>query len=152
MTQALLGRDLTAYGEGSQTRSFCFVSDLIRGIVLLSRSSEHLPVNIGNPVEWTIAECAQAVLEVVKSRSEIVHYPLPVDDPTRRCPDISKARAVLGWEPSIEFCEGLRLSREYLVKAIRSEEPSRQITTGDAGKFEPSTALWEAQLSTGEFV
>ena len=155
MTQALLGRDLTVYGDGSQTRSFCFVSDLIRGIVLLSRSSEHLPVNVGNPVEWTVAECAQAVLKVVKSRSQIVHHPLPVDDPTRRCPDISKARAILSWEPRIELREGLRLSLEYFVKAVRTEEPLGQITAVhhggvEHGTVETSTALWEAQLSTGD--
>ena len=96
MMQAIQGEDLTIYGDGSQTRSFCYVSDLIAGILLLSRSEEHSPVNIGNPEEWTIAECAQAVLEVTGSRSEIRHEPLPQDDPTRRRPDITKARELLG--------------------------------------------------------
>ena len=99
MMQAIQGEDLTIYGDGSQTRSFCYVSDLIAGILLLSRSEEHSPVNIGNPEEWTIAECAQAVLEVTGSRSEIRHEPLPQDDPTRRRPDITKARELLGWSP-----------------------------------------------------
>jgi dTDP-glucose 4,6-dehydratase len=117
VSQALRGEDLTIYGDGTQTRSFCYVSDLIRGIILLSRSDEHLPVNIGNPVEWTIAECAQTVLRVVKSNSKVVYRLLPVDDPTRRRPDITKARTILGWEPTIQFEEGLRLSLDYFSKA-----------------------------------
>jgi dTDP-glucose 4,6-dehydratase len=97
--QALRGDPLTIYGDGSQTRSFCYVDDLIEGILRLSRSEEHLPVNIGNPGEFTILECAQAVLEVTGSKSELRFEALPEDDPTRRCPDIAKARALLGWEP-----------------------------------------------------
>lgn len=117
LTQALRGQDLTIYGDGSQTRSFCFVSDLIRGILLLSRSDEHLPVNIGNPVEWTIAECAQEILSLVQSSSRIAYEPLPVDDPTRRRPDITRARTILGWEPKIPLREGLRLSLDYFASA-----------------------------------
>src|SRR5277367_2454848 len=92
MIQALKGQDLTLYGDGLQTRSFCYVSDLIRGILTLSRSDEHLPVNIGNPFEFTIAECAQIVLSVVGSSSKLSYRPLPTDDPMRRRPDITKAR------------------------------------------------------------
>src|ERR1700758_2423152 len=99
MMQALQGQPLTIYGDGSQTRSFCYVSDLIDGILRLSRSSEHLPVNIGNPVEWTILECAHEVLSVTGSRSEIIRLPLPQDDPMRRRPDITRAGTLLGWEP-----------------------------------------------------
>jgi dTDP-glucose 4,6-dehydratase len=113
LMQALRGDPLTIYGDGSQTRSFCYVDDLIEGIVRLSHSDEHLPVNIGNPGEFTILECAQAVLEVTGSRSPLVFKPLPVDDPTRRCPDISKARTLLGWEPRIALKEGLAKSLEY---------------------------------------
>ena len=113
MIQALRGDPLTIYGDGSQTRSFCFVSDLIDGIVRLSRSEEHLPVNIGNPNEWTILECAKEVLSVTGSKSEIVLKPLPQDDPTRRRPDITKARTLLGWEPKIQLREGLEKSLEY---------------------------------------
>ena len=118
MIQALRGEPLTIYGDGSQTRSFCYVSDLIDGIVCLSRSEEHLPVNIGNPIEWTIAECAKEVLAVTGSNSEIVQKPLPQDDPTRRRPDITRARTLLGWEPKIQLREGLERSLEYFRSSL----------------------------------
>jgi dTDP-glucose 4,6-dehydratase len=118
MVQALRGEPLTIYGDGSQTRSFCYVSDLIEGIVLLSRSQEHLPVNIGNPDEWTILECAQEILAITGSRSEIILKPLPQDDPTRRRPDITKARTILGWEPKIKLSQGLEKSLEYFRSCI----------------------------------
>src|SRR5580698_1145178 len=111
--QALRGESLTVYGDGSQTRSFCYVDDLIEGILRLSRSSEHLPVNVGNPNEFTILECAQAVLAATNSKSELRFEPLPQDDPTRRRPDISKARTLLGWEPKITLVEGLTRSLPY---------------------------------------
>lgn len=113
MIQALEEKDLTIYGDGSQTRSFCYVSDLIAGVLLLSRSSEHLPVNVGNPEEWTIGECARAVLDVTGSHSKIRYEPLPEDDPTRRRPDITKAKTLLGWQPKIGLREGLALSLDY---------------------------------------
>ena len=113
MIQALQGNPLTIYGDGSQTRSFCYVSDLIDGIVRLSRSQEHLPVNIGNPDEWTILECAREVVAITGTKSEIVFKPLPQDDPTRRRPDITKARTLLGWEPKISLNQGLQKSLEY---------------------------------------
>ena len=113
MMQALRGEPLTVYGDGSQTRSFCYVDDLIEGIVLLSRSEEHLPVKIGNPVEFTILECAKAVLEVTGSESKLIYVDLPVDDPTRRRPDITKARTLLGWEPRIGLKEGLEKSLAF---------------------------------------
>ncbi|HEU4635244.1 MAG TPA: UDP-glucuronic acid decarboxylase family protein [Edaphobacter sp.] len=118
MIQALQGQPLTIYGDGSQTRSFCYVSDLIDGIVRLSKSEEHLPVNIGNPTEWTIAECAKEVLAVTGSESEIVYKPLPQDDPTRRRPDITRARTLLGWEPKIQLREGLERSLEYFRASV----------------------------------
>jgi len=118
MIQALREEPLTIYGDGSQTRSFCFVSDLIDGIVRLSRSDEHLPVNIGNPNEWTILECAKEILSVTGSRSEIVRKPLPQDDPTRRRPDITKAQTLLGWEPKIQLREGLENSLAYFKACI----------------------------------
>ena len=113
MVQALKGEDLTIYGEGDQTRSFCYVSDEISGILGLSRTDEHMPVNVGNPCEWTILECAAAVLRVTGSKSRIVHRPLPQDDPLQRQPDISKAKRLFGWEPKIDLEIGLRLSLDY---------------------------------------
>jgi len=113
MMQALRGEPLTIYGDGSQTRSFCYCSDLIEGIVLLARSAEHEPVNVGNPVEWTILECAKEVQALVGSHCEIVFKPLPQDDPTRRKPDITRARTLLGWEPKVMLAEGLARSLEY---------------------------------------
>jgi dTDP-glucose 4,6-dehydratase len=108
MRQALDGEPLTIFGDGSQTRSFCYVDDLIRGLVLLAESGEHLPVNLGNPGEFTILELAEAVLRVTGSRSEIVFEALPIDDPQIRQPDIMRARELLGWSPEIELEEGLR--------------------------------------------
>ncbi len=105
--QALEGTPLTVFGDGSQTRSFCYVDDLIRGLRLLMLSGEHLPVNIGNPRELTLLELAEAVLKVTGSESKIVNEALPVDDPQVRQPDITRARLVLGWEPEVELEEGL---------------------------------------------
>jgi dTDP-glucose 4,6-dehydratase len=117
MKQALRGEDLTVYGDGSQTRSFCYVSDEVDGFIRLSKSSEHLPVNIGNPTEFTILECAKRVLAVTGSKSAIGYEPLPQDDPKQRCPDITKARTLLGWEPKIDLETGLRMSLEYFRQA-----------------------------------
>jgi dTDP-glucose 4,6-dehydratase len=118
--QALRGEPLTIYGDGSQTRSFCYVDDLIEGILLLSRSDEHLPVNIGNPDEFTILECARAVLEVTGSKSELRFQALPEDDPALRCPDITKARTLLGWEPRIGLKEGLAMSLDFFRSKVFS--------------------------------
>jgi len=120
MMQALRGDPLTVYGDGSQTRSFCFVNDLIDGIARLSRSEEHLPVNIGNPDEFTILKCAQAVLEVTGSKSELRFDALPEDDPTRRRPDITKARTLLGWEPKVTLREGLVKSLDFFKSKVRA--------------------------------
>jgi len=106
--QALGNEPLTVFGDGSQTRSFCYVDDLIRGLVLLARSGEHLPVNIGNPQELSLLELAQTVIRVTGSKSEIVYEALPVDDPQVRQPDITRARQLLGWEPQVTLEEGLR--------------------------------------------
>jgi dTDP-glucose 4,6-dehydratase len=123
MMQALRGEPLTVYGDGMQTRSFCYVSDLIDGILRLSESGEHTPVNIGNPVEFTMIECAREVLNVTGSKSEIVYRPLPQDDPTRRRPDITKARTLLGWQPMVPLREGLEKSLAYF-RACVAAEPS----------------------------
>jgi len=118
MKQALRGEDLTVYGDGKQTRSFCYVSDEIDGFIRMAKSSEAGPVNIGNPHEFTILECAQRVLAVTGSKSRIAFEPLPQDDPKQRCPDISKARRLLGWEPKVQLEEGLKLSLEYFRQAL----------------------------------
>jgi dTDP-glucose 4,6-dehydratase len=121
MMQALAGKPITIYGDGLQTRSFCYVSDLIDGILRLSEFSEHTPVNIGNPVEFTMLECAQQILSVTSSKSEITFAPLPQDDPTRRRPDITKARTLLKWEPKVSLREGLEKSLAYFQACIAAE-------------------------------
>src|SRR5271165_5781085 len=120
MKQALRGEDLTVYGDGLQTRSFCYVSDEVAGIVALSRSDEHLPVNVGNPKEFTMVECAKVVLEVTRSKSQICFKPLPQDDPKQRKPDITKARTLLNWEPKIDLSTGLQLSLDYFRAAVHA--------------------------------
>jgi dTDP-glucose 4,6-dehydratase len=112
LRQALQDKPLTVFGDGSQTRSFCYVDDLIGGLVALAESDVHLPVNIGNPNEKTLLELAETVIEVADSRSEVVFEALPVDDPQVRQPDISRARDLLGWEPEIELRDGLRMTIE----------------------------------------
>lgn len=119
MKQALRGEPLTVYGDGSQTRSFCYVSDEVEGILRLSRSAFHEPVNIGNPGEFTILECAQLVLKVTGSKSPIGYEPLPQDDPKQRRPDITRAQDLLGWTPQIDLETGLRLSLEYFQQAVQ---------------------------------
>jgi len=106
--QALEGKPLTVFGDGTQTRSFCYVDDLIRGLVALAESGEHLPVNLGNPAEFTLNELAEVVLRITGSKSELVYEALPVDDPQVRQPDITRARQLLGWEPKIQLEEGLQ--------------------------------------------
>ncbi len=117
--QALENKPLTVFGDGSQTRSFCYVDDEIRGLYLLATSGEHLPVNIGNPHEMTLLELAEAVVRVTGSKSEIVFEALPVDDPQVRQPDITRARQVLGWEPEVELDEGLVRTLELSAGATR---------------------------------
>ena len=106
--QALDGEPITVFGDGTQTRSFCYVDDLVRGLVLLAESGEHMPVNLGNPNEFTLRDLAQKVLKITGSSSEIVFEALPIDDPQVRQPDITRAKQVLGWEPEVELEEGLR--------------------------------------------
>jgi len=108
LRQALEDKPLTVFGEGAQTRSFCYVDDLIEGLYLLAKSDEHLPVNLGNPGEFTILELAETIIRITGSRSEIVREALPVDDPQIRQPDITRAKEILGWTPKVELEEGLR--------------------------------------------
>jgi nucleoside-diphosphate-sugar epimerase/intein/homing endonuclease len=118
LSQALADRPLTVFGDGSQTRSFCYVDDLVRGLVLLAESGVHEPVNIGNPNEMTLLEMAKVVVELTESRSEIVFEALPVDDPQVRQPDITRARDLLGWEPEVDLREGLARTIEHAVKEL----------------------------------
>ncbi len=116
--QALTGQPITVYGDGQQTRSFCFVSDLIEGIYRLMQSEEHEPVNIGNPQEITILEFAERIRSLLGANVEIVFKPLPQDDPRQRCPDISKARRLLNWQPKVNLEEGLRLTLEFFRRQV----------------------------------
>ena len=122
ITQALRGEDVTVYGEGDQTRSFCFVSDLVRGIIALAESDVNEPVNIGNPAEMTIRQIADAIIGATSSRSQVIRKPLPVDDPKVRQPDITRARALLGWEPEVSLAEGLRKTIDYFRAALTTAE------------------------------
>jgi dTDP-glucose 4,6-dehydratase len=125
--QALENKPLTVFGNGSQTRSFCYVDDLIRGLVLLAESTEHLPVNIGNPEEWTLFELAELVQRLTNTSAEIVFEALPVDDPQVRRPDITRARQLLGWEPQIGIEEGLLRLLEAQEPAARTEVPASPV-------------------------
>jgi dTDP-glucose 4,6-dehydratase len=118
--QALTGQPITVYGDGSQTRSFCYVSDLIEGIYRLMQSGEHTPVNIGNPHEITILEFAERIRALVGSDAPIIFKPLPQDDPRQRCPDISKARRILQWEPRVNLDQGLRVTLDYFRRQVAS--------------------------------
>jgi dTDP-glucose 4,6-dehydratase len=118
ITQALRGEDISVFGDGSQTRSFCFISDLVEGIYRVLMSGETRPVNLGNPQELTILELAKAIVHLTTSRSKIVFTPLPQDDPRRRQPDISRARQLCGWEPKVEFDAGLRETIAYFRQKL----------------------------------
>jgi len=119
--QALRGEDLTMFGDGSQTRSFCYVADLVEGIYRLLMSDYHLPVNIGNPDEITIKEFGEEILKLTGANQKLISKPLPKDDPKQRRPDITKARDILGWEPKVNRAEGLKITFEYF-KSLSSEE------------------------------
>jgi nucleoside-diphosphate-sugar epimerase len=116
--QSIRGEDLTVYGDGSQTRSFCYVDDEIKGILALLDSHERGPINIGNPVEFTMMELSEIVLELTGSKSKIVYRPLPEDDPLQRRPDITKARELLGWEPAVELRDGLVRTIDWFKESL----------------------------------
>jgi dTDP-glucose 4,6-dehydratase len=118
LRQALSEKPVTVFGDGSQTRSFCYVDDLVRGLILLMESGVHEPVNIGNPIEMTLLEMAKTVIELTDSRSEIVFEALPVDDPKVRQPDISRAKDLLGWEPEVDLREGLRKTIDHAMEQL----------------------------------
>lgn len=121
INQAIRNEPITVFGKGQQTRSFCYVSDLIDGIYRLSRSSEHYPVNVGNPHEMTVLQFAEKIIELTGSSSKIIYKPLPQDDPTVRRPDISKAKKILGWEPKVNLEEGLKKTVEYFKAKMERE-------------------------------
>jgi dTDP-glucose 4,6-dehydratase len=123
--QALTGEPITVYGNGKQTRSFCYMSDLIEGIFRLFESNEHEPTNIGNPQEITILEFAERVRALVGTDAPIIFEPLPQDDPKQRCPDISKARRILHWEPKVNLEDGLRRTYDYFRERVTSTPPAR---------------------------
>ena len=125
MKQAFRGEDLTVYGDGTQTRSFCYVKDEVEGFLRLAQCDEHFPVNIGNPEEFTIIDCARRVIEITGSTSRIRYEKLPQDDPKQRKPDITKAKTLLGWEPKIDLETGLRLSLDYFREAVAAEASMR---------------------------
>ncbi|SEW18725.1 dTDP-glucose 4,6-dehydratase [Chitinophaga sp. YR573] len=118
MSQALTGQDLTVFGDGSQTRSFCYVSDLVDGIYRLLLSDYHLPVNIGNPVEISLLEFAEEIIKLTGSKQKIIFQALPKDDPKQRKPDITKAQELLGWSPKIDRAEGLKITYDYFKEAL----------------------------------
>jgi dTDP-glucose 4,6-dehydratase len=118
MAQAIRGEPLTVYGDGSQTRSLCYVSDLVRGVLAALEKADELPVNLGNPQEVTVLELAQTIISLAGSHSKIEFRDLPVDDPRQRRPDISRARAVLGWEPEVALEDGLRKTLEYFRSVV----------------------------------
>jgi dTDP-glucose 4,6-dehydratase len=121
ISQALAGEALTIYGDGSQTRSVQYVDDLIEGIIRLMRSSEWLPINIGNPIEYSVREVAELILKLSGSESKLIYKPLPKDDPKQRCPDIRRAREVLGWEPSVSAEEGLLHTLRWFAKRLAGQ-------------------------------
>jgi dTDP-glucose 4,6-dehydratase len=121
MSQALRDEDLTVFGDGSQTRSFFYISDTVEGLYKLLMSDEHDPVNIGNPSEVTVLQLAREIIELTSTRGKVVFKPLPQDDPKVRRPDISKAQRVLGWEPRVDRQEGLKETVKYFTQKIRGQ-------------------------------
>jgi UDP-glucuronate decarboxylase len=130
IVQALLGNDLTIYGDGSQTRSFCYVDDLIDGLIRLMGSANAVtgPINLGNPTEFTILELASQVIEVVGSRSRVVHRPLPADDPRQRRPDVSRAQEILSWAPRTPLAQGLMNTISYFEDLLRDSSIRTQLS------------------------
>jgi dTDP-glucose 4,6-dehydratase len=118
ISQALLNQDVTVFGDGTQTRSFCYISDLVDGIIRLMLSNENDPINIGNPQEMTIEQIARLIIEMTGSRSQIVYKPLPTDDPKVRQPDITRARTLLGWEPTVTLDQGLGRTIDYFRERV----------------------------------
>ena len=139
LRQAMGGKPITVFGDGAQTRSFCYVDDLVDGLVRLAFSGEHTPVNLGNPSEMSLRELAETIIEVTGSRSEVVYQALPIDDPKVRKPDIAKARRLLHWEPQVELRDGLarvwefeRHNRPHSLTGLPYEKPALETRPADA--------------------
>jgi UDP-glucuronate decarboxylase len=130
IVQALLGRDITMYGDGKQTRSFCYVDDLVDGLMRLMNSADNVtgPINLGNPHEFTMLELATLVIELTGSKSKIVHKPLPQDDPLQRKPNITQAKTVLDWEPKIQLKEGLAKTIAYFDRLIAEPDMKERLS------------------------
>ncbi len=142
LTQALRGEPLTVHGDGTQTRSFCYIDDMVEGIVRLMRSDVHAPVNLGNPEEIRVIDVAHRIVELTRSRSPIVLAPRPQDDPTRRCPDITRARTLLGWEPRVPLRDGLaRTTGWFATRAGARAEPSGDEPRADHGAVDARRAM-----------
>ncbi|MEX0173098.1 UDP-glucuronic acid decarboxylase family protein [Streptomyces sp. LMG1-1-1.1] len=152
ITQALTGEPLTIYGDGKQTRSFCYVDDLVRGLLALIDSSELGPFNLGNPVERTVTELAELVLAMTGSASEVRNHPLPVDDPVRRRPVITRARDVLGWEPEVDIAEGLRRTVAYFAASPDRLRTSAAAIRGGQDETVPLAAVAGPAVSTGQTI
>ena len=133
MIQALRDEDITVYGEGNQTRSFCYVDDLVDGLLRLMETPDNVPVNLGNPSEFTIRQLAETIIALTGSSSKIVNRPLPEDDPRQRCPDISLAKGLLGWTPRVELREGLAKTIEYFDKLLRADAKSELAPVAASG-------------------
>jgi UDP-glucuronate decarboxylase len=148
IVQALQGMDITLYGDGQQTRSFCYVSDLIDGLFALMQSDQIGPINLGNPREFTIAELAEQVIAMTGSKSRIVRLPLPADDPKQRCPDITRARGLLGFEPTVSLAKGLEPTIAYFQRLLmptgRGDQPSTRPLVATEEAYAAALALQAA--------
>ncbi|MFB6840604.1 UDP-glucuronic acid decarboxylase family protein [Streptomyces sp. NPDC056361] len=152
ITQALTGEPLTIYGDGKQTRSFCYVDDLVRGLLALLDSRELGPFNLGNPVERTVTELAELVLAMTGSASEVKYHPLPVDDPVRRRPVITRAREVLGWEPEFDITEGLRRTVAYFAASPDRLRTSAAAIRGGQDETVPLAAVTDPAVPTTQTI
>ncbi|MGY4858833.1 UDP-glucuronic acid decarboxylase family protein [Cryobacterium sp. AP23] len=150
IAQALNGQPLTIYGDGSQTRSFCYVDDLVRGIVAMIDSEERGPINLGNPVEKRVDELARLVLELTQSDSSIEFHPLPVDDPTRRKPDISRAAERLGWRPAVETAEGIRRTLDWFLSNRQTVTEAAELIAGAQFEGSPTPVRLPVATLAGE--
>ena len=148
--QALRGEDLTVFGDGSQTRSFCYVDDLVEGIYRLLLSDYALPVNIGNPDEISLKDFAEEILKLTGNKVKIIYKPLPVDDPKQRQPDITKAKTILGWEPKVNRKEGLKITYDYFKSLPKEEWKNSQKNLSAASRSVEQSAVKQFAVAVGQ--